>query len=174
MRSDVGTDVGNSAGNDAPARTTGLVYVALGSNLGDRAQHLADARTRMANVEGVTTLASSVIEETAPLGPVPQGAYLNQMVMVHTTLTPHAFLAVLQRIEHDGGRERTVHWGPRTIDLDIVLWPGVHLREPELSIPHPAIAQRDFWQRELAELGAPGFAVDPDVVPSSFPHQPSS
>lgn len=126
--------------------------MALGSNLGDRAAHLTHARTRLAALPNTRLLGASRVEETAPLGPVPQGAYLNQMVVLETTLEPAPLLAQLHAIEAECGRERRVRWGPRTLDLDIVRWGDRRLSEPELTIPHPELPHRDFWLREIAEL----------------------
>ncbi len=127
-------------------------FVALGSNIGDRDEHLADARRRIAEIAGVKVIAESGIEETDPIGPVPQGPYLNQMMALRTTLTPTELLARLQAVEQAGGRLRTVRWGPRTIDLDIVRYCHTTWNSPELQVPHREIDNRDFWQRELAEL----------------------
>ncbi len=131
-----------------------LAYVALGSNLGDRNQILARARLALAALPGSRVVAESSVEETAPVSDVPQGAYLNQMVALETELSPHELLAALHRIEHSEGRARTVHWGPRTLDLDIVRYGDERVQDPDLVIPHPQLAHRDWWQRELAELGA--------------------
>lgn len=131
------------------------VYVALGSNLGDRPGHLAHARMRLAALPGTTLVAASVIEETAPLGPGPQGPYLNQMLLLETTLAPAELLRHGQLIEAERGRERGgVRWGPRTLDLDIVRFGDRVVQSPGLSIPHPQLDARDFWRRELAELDA--------------------
>lgn len=132
------------------------VYVALGSNLEDRAAHLAYARARLAALPGTRLLQQSVVEETAPLGPVPQGAYLNQMVLLDTTLEPGELLARLHAIEAERGRDRRagLRWGPRTLDLDIVRYGDRVVREPDLTIPHPELPNRDFWLREIAELDA--------------------
>jgi 2-amino-4-hydroxy-6-hydroxymethyldihydropteridine diphosphokinase len=131
------------------------VYIALGSNLGDRAAHLAFARARLDALPGTQVTAASPIEETAPVGPVPQGPYLNQMLRVETTMAPGALLAACQTIEADAGRVRSsaVRWGPRTLDLDLVLYGDQTIDEPSLRLPHPEIAQREFWQRELRALG---------------------
>jgi 2-amino-4-hydroxy-6-hydroxymethyldihydropteridine diphosphokinase len=131
------------------------VYIALGSNLGDRAAHLAFARARLDALPGTRVTAASPIEETAPVGPVPQGPYLNQMLRVETTLAPDALLAACLSIEADAGRDRStaVRWGPRTLDLDLLLFGDRQVDEPSLRVPHPEIAQRDFWQRELRALG---------------------
>lgn len=130
------------------------VYVALGSNLGDRAAHLAYARDRLAALRGTRVLRASAVEETAPLGPVPQGPYLNQMVLLETALEPAELLAELHAIEAARGRERRVRWGPRTLDLDLVRYGTRTLAAPELVLPHPELAHRDFWLREIAELDA--------------------
>jgi 2-amino-4-hydroxy-6-hydroxymethyldihydropteridine diphosphokinase len=141
------------------------VYVALGSNVGDRAAHLAHARARLAALPRTRLLQESRIEETAPLGPVPQGAYLNQMALLETALEPPELLIHLHAIEAERGRERRagVRWGPRTLDLDIVRFGDRVVRDPELVIPHPELPNRPFWQRELAELeAAPSPRPTPD------------
>ncbi len=128
------------------------VYIALGGNLGDRTAALARAREAISRVNGITIVGESGIEETEPLGPILQGPYLNQMIAVDTTLAPRALLTMLNRIERAAGRVRTVRWGPRTIDLDIVLIEGGTYSDDELTVPHPELPNRDFWLRELAEL----------------------
>lgn len=129
-----------------------IAYIALGSNIGDRQTTLARARAAIANIRGTRVLAESVIEETAPLGNIPQGPYLNQMVAVETELEPHALLSALQRIERAAGRVRSLRWAPRTLDLDIVVIEGIKVADDDLTIPHPELPYRDFWQRELEEL----------------------
>jgi 2-amino-4-hydroxy-6-hydroxymethyldihydropteridine diphosphokinase len=136
------------------AATAEPVYIALGSNLGDRGAHLAAARTALGALPGTRVLAASAIEETAPLGDKPQPAYLNQMVLVETSLDPHALLEACHAIEDAQGRVRAEHWGSRTIDLDIVRFGARRVSEPDLIIPHPGLAHRDFWRREMAELEA--------------------
>jgi 2-amino-4-hydroxy-6-hydroxymethyldihydropteridine diphosphokinase len=129
-----------------------IVYIALGSNIGDRSTTLARARSAIANLRSTRIIAESAVEETAPLGPVPQGAYLNQMIAVETELAPRALFAALQRIERAAGRVRSVRWGPRTLDLDIVMIEAKEFVDDVLTIPHPELGNRDFWQRELEEL----------------------
>jgi len=129
-------------------------YIALGSNLGDRAEHLAAARAALAALPRTRLLAASGVEETAPLGVMEQPPYLNQMVLLETALEPRALLAACQAIERSRGRVRTERWGARTLDLDIVRYGGRRIHEPDLIIPHPELAHRDFWIRELAELEA--------------------
>jgi 2-amino-4-hydroxy-6-hydroxymethyldihydropteridine diphosphokinase len=132
------------------------VYVALGSNVGDRAAHLAYARQRLGALPGTQLVKASRVEETAPLGPVPQGPYLNQMVLLETTLSPADLLAQCHAIEAERGRppdrRSEQRWGPRTLDLDIVRYGSRHVREPDLTIPHPELEHRDFWRREIAEI----------------------
>src|SRR6266568_3623950 len=128
------------------------VYVALGSNLGDRAGHLAHARARLAALPRTQLVRASRVEETAPLGPIAQGPYLNQMVLLETELEPVELLRHLHAIEAERGRVRTVRWGPRTLDLDVVRYGERTVRQPELTIPHPELPHRDFWRREIAEL----------------------
>jgi len=139
------------------------VYVALGSNVGDRARHLAYARARLATLPRTRLVKASSVEETAALGPIPQGAYLNQMVLLETALEPGALLAHLHAIEAERGRERGIRWGPRTLDLDIVRFGDRAAHDPGLTIPHPELPNRPFWQRELAELdGTPIPRPTPD------------
>lgn len=129
-----------------------IAFIALGSNVGDRAAYLERARAALAALPRSRFLRASSVEETAPLGDVPQDAYLNQMVALETTLAPRELLEALHRIERDAGRVRTVRWGPRTLDLDIVMFDNQRVDEPDLTVPHPELPHRDFWRRELAEL----------------------
>jgi 2-amino-4-hydroxy-6-hydroxymethyldihydropteridine diphosphokinase len=127
-------------------------YIALGSNLGDREAFLGEARAAIAALPGTRVLAASGVEETTPLGGMDQPPYLNQMLLVETGLDPHELLAACQEIERRAGRERRGRWGPRTLDVDIVRYGQRTVADPDLVIPHPGLADRDFWQRELAEL----------------------
>jgi 2-amino-4-hydroxy-6-hydroxymethyldihydropteridine diphosphokinase len=129
-----------------------VVYIALGSNVGNREMTLARARAAIASIRSTRIVAETAIEETEPIGPVPQGPFLNQMIAVETVLAPPALLAALQRIERGAGRVRSLRWGPRTLDLDIVMIEGKEISEKSLTVPHPELPNRDFWQRELDEL----------------------
>ena len=129
-------------------------YVALGSNLGDRAGHLAAAREALAKLPDTELVAASAVEETAPLAGMPQPPYLNQMVLLETRLTPRELLEACHEIERARGRVRGERWGARTLDLDIVRYGRRRVTEPDLIIPHPELPNRDFWLRELAELQA--------------------
>jgi 2-amino-4-hydroxy-6-hydroxymethyldihydropteridine diphosphokinase len=128
------------------------VFVALGSNLGNRDGYLAQARTALGALPETELIAASRIEETAPLGPVPQPPYLNQMVLLRTALSPRALLEACRAIERAAGRQRRERWGPRTLDLDLVRVGSRTVDEPDLQLPHPELPRRDFWQRELVEL----------------------
>jgi 2-amino-4-hydroxy-6-hydroxymethyldihydropteridine diphosphokinase len=129
-------------------------YIALGSNLGDRAEHLAAARAALDALPRTRLLAESAVEETAPLANMDQPPYLNQMVLLETALEPRALLTACQAIERSRGRVRAERWGARTLDLDIVRFGDRRIDEPDLIIPHPQLSHRDFWLRELTELEA--------------------
>jgi 2-amino-4-hydroxy-6-hydroxymethyldihydropteridine diphosphokinase len=129
-----------------------VAYVALGSNLGDRARYLATARAALARLPGSRVVAASEIEETEPLGGVAQPRYLNQMLKLETALTARDLLARLHDIERELGRTRGERWASRTIDLDLVRYDDITSDDPELRLPHPGLATRDFWQREVAQL----------------------
>ncbi|MEO8910880.1 MAG: 2-amino-4-hydroxy-6-hydroxymethyldihydropteridine diphosphokinase [Gemmatimonadaceae bacterium] len=129
-----------------------VAYVALGSNLGQREVFLAQARDAIARLAGTRVLAQTEVHETDPIGPIAQGPFLNQMIAIETGLAPSELLTELQRIEAAAGRVRDMRWGPRTLDLDIVLFEHQAVREPGLTVPHPELSNRNFWLRELAEL----------------------
>ena len=130
------------------------VYVALGSNLGNREAHLAHGRLRLSTLRRTHLVAASTVEETAPIGPVQQGPFLNQMVLLVTALEPRELLEHCLTIEAEAGRERRERWGPRTLDLDIVRFGDRAIATPDLTVPHPELPHRDFWQREIVELDA--------------------
>jgi 2-amino-4-hydroxy-6-hydroxymethyldihydropteridine diphosphokinase len=127
------------------------VYIALGSNLGDRVQNLLLARERIASPHVRLTRASSIYE-TAPREIVEQPWFLNQVVAAETTLFPRQLLARLLRIEHEMGRQRTIAKGPRVIDLDILLFGDAVIHTAGLEIPHPRMAERRFVLEPLAEV----------------------
>lgn len=130
------------------------VYVALGTNLGDREGYLARARAALGKLPLTTLIGVSKVEETAPVGPPGQGKYLNQMAVLETSLDPGRFLKLLQKIEDENGRVRGEKWGPRTLDLDIVRFGTRRLRDPDLKVPHPELPNREWWGREIEELDA--------------------
>ena len=129
-----------------------VAYVALGSNLGEREVFLAQARRSISELPKTRLIAESVVEETAPIGPVQQGPFLNQMIAIETELSPHELLRELMQIEQQAGRVRDLRWGPRTLDLDIVLFEKQSVSDPDLSVPHRELSNRPFWLRELIEL----------------------
>ena len=128
--------------------------VALGSNIGDRAAWLVMAHAAISLLPATSIVAASSIEETAPVGESAQGPYLNQMIDLASALPPLALLAALQAIERRLGRVRGERWGARTIDLDLVQYGTLALQSRVLTLPHPGLATRAFWRRELAELDA--------------------
>lgn len=129
-----------------------VAYIALGSNIGDRGAQLDRARKAIADLPETEIVAQSSIEETEPLGVISQPWFLNQMVAVRTALAPMELLHRLQQIEQRAGRIRNVRWGPRTLDLDIVCFDHQTVNEPGLTVPHPELPNREFWQRELVEV----------------------
>jgi 2-amino-4-hydroxy-6-hydroxymethyldihydropteridine diphosphokinase len=137
--------------------TPARAYVALGSNLGDRHARLALARERLAGLPGTVLRAASSIEETAPLGGLDQPAYLNQMVALDTSLGARELLRACHEIEAEAGRERRDRWESRTLDLDLVRYDALEVDEPGLRLPHPGLATREFWRRELDELHRMGW-----------------
>jgi 2-amino-4-hydroxy-6-hydroxymethyldihydropteridine diphosphokinase len=134
-------------------------FVGLGSNLGDREATIARAVELLSGAEGVEIVAVSSLRETEPWGPVDQPSYLNGAAEVTTDLPPRALLDVLLAVERALGRERGgERWGPRTIDLDLLLYDGVTVDEPGLTVPHPRLHERRFALEPLAEL-APAAVV---------------
>lgn len=127
-------------------------YVALGSNLGDRHAHLDAALAALAALPATRLLARSARYETAPLGPAGQQHYLNAAAALSTTLAPHALLDACLAIEQARGRVRRERWGPRTLDLDILIYGELTLNDDRLTLPHPAMLERAFVLAPLAEL----------------------
>ncbi|MCY1020486.1 2-amino-4-hydroxy-6-hydroxymethyldihydropteridine diphosphokinase [Pyxidicoccus sp. MSG2] len=127
------------------------VYVGLGSNEGDREAHLVAALTALSRIDAVAVLSCSSLFDSAPVGP-PQPRYLNAVVALECGLSPQRLLCILQQIEKDLGRQRELRWGPRTIDLDILLWEGQVVADPNLQVPHLELHKRRFALEPLAEL----------------------
>jgi 2-amino-4-hydroxy-6-hydroxymethyldihydropteridine pyrophosphokinase len=139
-----------------------LAYLALGSNLGDKNAYLDQAVERLADLEGIFSIKESSRIVTPPMGgPAGQGDYLNSVCLAETSLSPARLLAATQAVESSLGRERGsgyVHWGPRTIDIDILLYDDIMVESPELTIPHRGLGERYFVLKPLAEL-APNLVV---------------
>jgi 2-amino-4-hydroxy-6-hydroxymethyldihydropteridine diphosphokinase len=127
------------------------VYIGLGSNLGDRVENLRTARARI-ETSGVRIRRGSSLYETEPRGLIDQPWFLNQVIEAETTLFPRQLLARLLRIEREMGRVRITPNGPRTIDLDILLFGNAVVHAAGLEIPHPRMGERRFVLEPLAEL----------------------
>lgn len=123
--------------------------VGLGSNLGDRARHIGDALSALSRVGRLAGVSS--LYETAPIGGPEQGAYLNAVAVLETDLAARELLEHCLAIEREHGRERSERWGPRTLDLDILLFGDAVIAEPDLSVPHPRMTERRFVLEPLLE-----------------------
>jgi 2-amino-4-hydroxy-6-hydroxymethyldihydropteridine diphosphokinase len=132
-------------------------YLGIGSNLGDRFGHLQAGVSSLAGEEGVEVVAVSSVYRTEPVGGPEQPEFLNAVVTIDTTLPPRELLTLAQRIEDERDRLRKERWGPRTLDVDILLYGDITLREVDLEIPHPRLAERGFALEPLLE-------VEPDAV----------
>jgi 2-amino-4-hydroxy-6-hydroxymethyldihydropteridine diphosphokinase len=130
-----------------------IAYIGLGSNLGDRRQHLQSAVAALEQTAGLEVLRLSPVYETAPVGSPPgQGPYLNAVLEVESSLGPQELLKVLLELEQKQGRVRREHHGPRTLDLDLLLYGDVVQQAPELALPHPRLHERAFVLEPLAQL----------------------
>ncbi len=142
------------------------VYMALGSNMGDRRANLIEAISQLR--QHVHVEQTSSIYETEPAYKTDQPRFYNMVLRGTTTLAPHELLRFLKRIERRLGRAYTVRYGPRPIDLDILLYDDLQLEDPELTIPHPHIAERAFVLQPLAEIAPnlviPGFQEPVSVL----------
>lgn len=131
-------------------------YIAFGSNLGDRHALLLAARQRLGSTAGITLTAFSSLYESEPCGgPEGQGHYLNAVAEIHTNLSPPALLQLLLSIEGEAGRERSVRWGARTLDLDLLFYDDLILKTATLILPHPRLHERAFVLLPCREI-APG------------------
>lgn len=132
-------------------------FLGLGSNLGDRREHLREAVAALPDVVAV-----SPVYETSPVGgPEGQGPFLNCVVELQTELEPRELLAVAQRLEAAAGRERKERWGPRTLDVDVLLVDDLTVEEPDLVVPHPRMWERRFVLVPLADLA-------PELLPEGW------
>ncbi len=139
-------------------RRTRRAFLGLGSNIGDRVAHLSRAVAEIPDVDAI-----SAVYETVPVGGPCQGDYLNLVVRLQTALLPYDLLEVCREREAATERVREVHWGPRTLDVDVLWIDGETLDEPELTVPHPRMFERSFVLIPLSDVGA-------DVVPTDFDH----
>ncbi|OLS34524.1 2-amino-4-hydroxy-6-hydroxymethyldihydropteridine diphosphokinase [Alkalihalophilus pseudofirmus] len=130
------------------------VYIALGSNIGDRAAYLEEAIDRLDKEEDIKVVKRSSIYETEPVGYVDQQSFLNMVIQAKTNLSPEKLLEMTQSIEDTCGRKRDIRWGPRTIDLDILLFDQQNMKVENLCIPHPRMWERAFVIVPLYELNS--------------------
>ena len=131
-----------------------IAYIGLGGNVGQRGQTLLAAISAVDDIEGVRVRRVSQMIETEPVGPPDQGPYLNAAAELVTELGPRDLLAALHRTERALGRRRALeqHWGPRTCDLDLLLYEEEVIDEADLTVPHPRMHERVFVLRPLAEI----------------------
>lgn len=133
-------------------RAETIAYIAVGSNQGDRRAQCERAVAALGRVPGITVRRVSSWRETAPEGPVPQGDFVNGVVCVATRLDPKALLEACLAVERAMGRHRVERWGPRVIDLDVLLFGDAVVDLPGLVVPHPEMARRRFVLEPLAEI----------------------
>lgn len=139
--------------NQSPVQSDPVdAHIALGSNLGDRLQHLQQACDQIGQIPGIEIVARSAIYQTAPMGPTGQGAYLNAAIHVRTTLRAESLLREMQNIEQTHHRQRTRKWGPRTLDLDLLFYGDRIISTPELTVPHPHLHERWFVLQPLSDV----------------------
>lgn len=129
-----------------------LAYVGLGSNLGRPRRQIETAFTALAELPGSRLVGCSSLYASAPMGPADQPDYLNAVAAIRTRLAPLALLDALQAIESRQGRVRDRRWGPRTLDLDLLLYGDQRIELPRLQVPHPGIGRRAFVLAPLVEL----------------------
>lgn len=127
-------------------------FIGLGSNLGDREQHLRQALEQIEQLPESTIVRASSLYDTEPVGAPGQPHFLNAVVWIETRMPPRQLLWNLLRIEKRLGRVRTQRWGPRTIDLDLLMVGDMVIDEPELTLPHPRMTERSFVMVPLVEL----------------------
>jgi len=130
------------------------VFLSLGSNQGDRVSNIFVAIERLGLLRDTVVVAKSSIVETEPWGEVPQPKFLNAVVEIRTSLSPHALLTALKKIETELGRIPTYRWGPRIIDIDIIAFGRRKIRDPDLVIPHCRASEREFVMGPLREIAS--------------------
>ncbi|QQE74634.1 2-amino-4-hydroxy-6-hydroxymethyldihydropteridine diphosphokinase [Brevibacillus composti] len=135
---------------------TVTAYLALGSNMGDQAEHLRQAVRKLHGRTGIRVIRTSPVYETDPVGFVDQDAFLNMVIAVETELSPDELLDAALHVEQELGRVRTIRWGPRTIDIDVLLYGDEKLEKEDLTIPHPAMTERAFVLIPLRDVWVGG------------------
>ena len=136
-------------------------FLSLGSNLGDRLNHLSKAVTALAKQPRIKVIKVSSVYQTKPVGGPEQDDYLNAVVKIQTELSAHELLAVTQSIENNEGRVREVRWGPRTLDIDVLTYDDLISTDEKLTLPHPRISERAF-------VLVPFFEIDPQATISGL------
>ena len=132
-------------------------YVGLGSNLEDPVRQITLAFELLNGIDDTQLVARSSLYESAPFGPVEQPSFVNAVALLDTNLDSRALLRNLQAIEDSQGRKREIRWGPRILDLDLLVHGDREIHEPNLTLPHPGIAERNFVLLPLREIA-------PDLV----------
>lgn len=158
MTSNSGNMEVKSNGGKANKKGRQRAYLSLGSNVGNKQRHLALARQQLMAVQGISMADMSPLYVTDPVGLTDQDDFLNQVVAIDTRLTPGELLRTCQAIEAESGRVRSVRWGPRTLDIDILLYGDVQSDDPLLTLPHPRMLERAFVLIPLAHI-APDLVV---------------
>jgi 2-amino-4-hydroxy-6-hydroxymethyldihydropteridine diphosphokinase len=128
------------------------VFLGLGSNLGNREENLRTALERLSGLPGTEVLRVSRFIETAPWGVEDQPPFLNAAAEIRTALEPEELLDGVKRIEQEMGRVRTYHWGPRLIDIDLLLYGDRKVETPRLAVPHPHLLERPFVCEPMEEI----------------------
>ncbi len=129
-----------------------VCYLAVGSNLGNRRNNIKKALDYLAKTKGIKIEKTSRIYETEPVGGPPQDKFLNAAIKIKTSLSPQLLLNNIKKIEKDLGRRKSVRWGPRQIDLDILLYANKIIKRKNLVIPHPRMFEREFVLKPLREI----------------------
>lgn len=148
--------------------STHWVYLSLGSNLGDKEYHLREAVRLIGDIPTTRLVKKSSLYLTEPVGFTEQDYFLNAVILVETKLEPLDLLDNTQRIENSLGRERLVRWGPRTLDIDILLYDDQHINHSRLLVPHGEMHRRLFVLKPLEEIApsltVPGFGLVKDLI----------
>ncbi|MHB0998016.1 MAG: 2-amino-4-hydroxy-6-hydroxymethyldihydropteridine diphosphokinase [Armatimonadota bacterium] len=139
-----------------------VAYLGIGSNLGDKKSNIDDAIRRINEINGISILKKSSVYETEPVGYMDQPDFLNSVIEIDTELDPVQLLHSTQQIEKDMGRVRNLKWGPRVIDIDILIFDNLKIDTTELVLPHPRITERAFVIIPLAEI-APDLIINNSV-----------
>lgn len=131
-----------------------IAYIGFGSNIGEKLTYIQNSLHSLSAVEGINLKTVSSIYKTEPVGSVPQDDFLNGVVSLETSLSPHTLLHTLKDIEISIGRQHRARWGPREIDMDILIYDDLCLQTPDLTIPHPELHLRRFVLAPLTEIAS--------------------